>query len=150
MTLVRFKPSQKDFFVDSMIPSNMMNLIDNMFNDSIARFDRHTFFSPKVDVIETAGQYELSLAIPGIERENVSIELEKNMLKISGEKHQRKLQEGEKFHQVENQYGKFSRTFNLPENVNKDAVEASFNNGVLTVLIPKMESKETKSIIKIK
>ncbi|MBP9690043.1 MAG: Hsp20/alpha crystallin family protein, partial [Bacteroidia bacterium] len=58
--------------------------------------------------------------------------------------------EGEKHHMVENYYGKFSRTFTVPENIDKAAIEAEFNDGMLSVILPKTEAKETKNTVKIK
>lgn len=150
MTLVRFKPNTKDFFRDSLIPSNMMSLIDDIFNDSAATFERNVFFTPRADVLEKADRYEIRLALPGMKKEDINIEVEKNTLKVNGEKSQQKTEEGEKFHRTENYYGKFSRVFNLPEHASKDAIEAEFENGMLNITVPKLEVKEARNIVKIK
>ena len=150
MTLVRFKPNTKDFFRDTVVPSNMMNLIDSMFNDSNVNFERTTSFSPRVDVLEKADQYEIHMALPGMSKEEISIEVEKDTLRISGEKKVRKAAEGEKYHRVENYSGKFARIFNLPEHSNKELIGAAFENGMLNITVPKVEVKETKSTVVIK
>lgn len=150
MTLVRFKPAAKDFFRDSVVPSNMMGLIDSVFNDSVAKFERSVFFTPRVDVIEKAAQYEIHMALPGMVKDQISIEVEKDTLKISGERKMKEAGEGEKFHKIENYYGTFSRIFNLPEHADKERIEASFENGMLLVTVPKLEVKEIKNTVKIK
>lgn len=150
MTLVRFKPNTKDFFRDTVVPSNMMNLIDSMFNDSNGNFERTDSFTPRVDVLEKADQYEIQMALPGMTKEEISIEVEKDTLKISGEKKVKKAAEGEKYHRVENHSGKFSRIFNLPEHSNKEAIGAAFENGMLNITVPKVEVKETKNTVVIK
>lgn len=150
MTLVRFKPNTKDFFRDTIIPSNMMGLIDSMFNESNAHFDRDTAFTPRVDVLEKAGEYEIQMALPGMSKEEINIEVEKDTLRISGEKKAKKAAEGEKYHKTENHSGKFSRIFNLPEHSNKEAIAASFENGMLNITVPKVEIKETKNTVVIR
>lgn len=151
MTLVKFKPTfSKDIFRDALIPAQVMGLIDNMFNDSTAKFERNVFFTPRVDVVEKAAAFELHMALPGLTKEQINIELEKNLLAISGERKAIALTEGDRLHLNESYFGKFSRKFALPENINTEAVEASFNHGVLTISLPKTEVKEMKSSIKIK
>lgn len=150
MTLVRFKPNTKDFFRDNVVPSNMMSLIDSMFNEQNANFERAASFTPRVDVLEKARQYEIQIALPGMSKEEISIEVEKDTLKISGEKKAKKAAEGEKYHKIENHSGKFSRIFNLPDHSNKEAIEAAFENGMLNITVPKVDVKETKNTVTIK
>ena len=151
MTLVKFRPnSTSDFFRDSMVPSNMMSLIDSMFNDTLPKFERSVFFTPKVDVLEKENSFELHMALPGMKKEEINIEVNGEQISITGERKMRETKEGEKMHMVENYYGKFSRTFTLPENVNKQAIEAAFADGVLTLQLPKVEVKETKNTITVK
>ncbi|MFN7313502.1 MAG: Hsp20/alpha crystallin family protein [Bacteroidota bacterium] len=151
MTLVRFKPTHaKDFFRDTMVPSQMMGLIDSFFNDSAAKFERNVFFTPRVDVLENAHAFEIHMALPGIKKEHVNIAVEGDKLTISGERKMKETSKDEKMHTVETYYGKFSRTFTLPENLNKSAIEAGMNDGVLSIILPKTEVKENKSTINIK
>lgn len=150
MTLVKFKPSSRDFFRDAIIPSNMMSLFDNMFNETAAKFERNVFFTPRVDVLEKANSFEVHLALPGIKKDEINIEVDGDKLTISGERKLVETKEGEKHHMVENFYGKFSRTFTLPENIKKGGIEAEFTDGMLNVVLPKVEVKETKNVVKIK
>ena len=151
MTLVKFRPAlAKDFFRDTLIPSHVMGIIDNVFNDTTAKFERNVFFTPRVDVLEKATSFELHVSLPGLSKDQINVDVNKNQLTISGERKAIEVKEGERFHLNESYYGKFSRTFTLPENVNKDAVEATFEHGVLTISLPKTESKEVKNTIKSK
>ena len=151
MTLVKFRPTfSKDLLRDAFIPAQVMGLIDNMFNDSTAKFERNVFFTPRVDVVEKAAAFELHMVLPGLTKEQINIELEKNLLSVSGERKAVEVAEGDRLHLNESYSGKFSRKFTLPENINTDAVEASFNNGILTISLPKTEVKEVKNSIKIK
>lgn len=150
MTLVKFKPSSRDFFRDAMIPSNMMSLFDNMLNETTQKFERNVFFTPRVDVLEKNSSFEIHLALPGLKKEEINIEVDGDKLIISGERKLTETKEGEKHHMVENYYGKFSRTFTLPENINKAEIEAEYAEGMLKLMLPKIEVKETKNVVKIK
>ncbi len=151
MTMLKFKPAvAKDFFRDTVVPAHVMSLIDTVFNDSVARFERNVFFTPRVDVLEKQNSYEIHLALPGMKKEEIQIEVEAEKITISGERKLSETNTGEKFHLVENYYGKFSRTFTLPENIDKSAIEASFEHGVLTIVLNKTEAKQVKNTISIK
>lgn len=151
MTLVKFKPAiAKDFFRDSVIPTHLMSVIDSMFNDNAAKFERNVFFSPRVDVLEKNNAFELQMALPGLNKEQISIDVEGEQITVSGERKLAETSENEKHHLIENYYGKFSRTFTLPENVDKENVEAKFENGILQIVLPKVEVKTNKSAVKIK
>jgi HSP20 family protein len=151
MTLVKFRPAiAKDYFRDTVIPSQMMSVIDSMFNNTAAKFERNVFFTPRADVIEKAASFEIHIALPGLTKEEIAIEVNGDQLHVKGERKVVETKEGEHLHISENYYGKFSRTFNLPENVNTEAVEAVFNNGILNITLPKTTVKEVKNIIKIK
>lgn len=150
MTLVKFKPSSRDFFRDAMIPSNMMSLFDNILNETTQKFERNTFFTPRVNVLEKTNSFEIHLALPGIKKEEIKIELDGDKLAIYGERKLTETKEDEKYHMVENHYGKFSRTFTLPENIDKTKIEAEYSDGMLCLVLPKVEVKETKNIVTIK
>jgi len=101
---------------------------------------------PAVDVIETRDALIFRTELPGFEEKDVNLEIENNVLKISGE---RKLEETTKektYQRVERAYGKFFRTFTLPPNVNLDKVVATFNNGLLELTVPKKEEAKPRKI----
>jgi HSP20 family protein len=148
MTLVRLKPG-REFLRDSMIPQNMMRAIDDMFNESLGKFERSVHFSPRTDVVEKDDRFELHINLPGTKKEDVKIEVDADVLTISGERKFVK-EADDKYHTVESFYGSFSRSFTLPENADKEKIEASMNDGILKVDIFKSEVKQTKTSVVIK
>ena len=148
MTLVRLKPG-REFLRDSMIPQNMMRAIDDMFNESLGKFERSVHFSPRTDVVEKDDRFELHINLPGTKKEDVKIEVDADVLTISGERKFVK-EADNKYHTVESFYGSFSRSFTLPENADKEKIEASMNDGILKVYIFKSEVKQTKTSVVIK
>jgi HSP20 family protein len=145
MSIVRYNSALNDF-----VPTTFSNMIDRFFNDSLSRSGGSAYsFVPKVDIVETAQAFELHVAVPGINKEEFKIDLNDNFLTISGERKFTREKEENNFRSVETQYGTFSRSFSLPENVNASAISAKYNNGILEVVIPKDEKKTLKSTIKV-
>lgn len=106
------------------------------------------FWRPHVNITENSDQFEITAEVPGVNKDDVSVELHKNTLTISGEKKQEERKDGEKYHVVERQWGSFSRSLRLPEGVSENDLEASFSNGVLKVVVkkPPEPKHETKKI----
>lgn len=151
MTLIKFRPtSTRELLRDSMIPSNMMNVFDNFFNEAAGKFERNVFFTPRTDVTENAKSFDVHVSLPGLKKEDIKIDVEGDMLTISGERKLKNETNDEKFHMVESFYGKFSRSFTLPENVDKQHIDAELTDGILKLTIPKMDVKENKTTITIK
>lgn len=151
MTLIKFKSgTTRELLRDSMIPASVMSMFDNFFNENAAKFERNVFFTPRVDVAETTKAFEVHVTLPGMKKEEIEIEIAGDMLNISGERKLKKEQNEAKYHMVESFYGKFSRSFNLPENINKTAISAELTDGVLKIELPKSEAKENKATITIK
>jgi HSP20 family protein len=149
MTLIKFNPA-KEFFRERMMPTEINSLFDSIFNEGMAKFERNVFFTPRVDVIEKETQFLVHVALPGIKKEEINIDLAKNVMTISGERKLKNENKEDKYHMVENFYGKFSRSFTLPENVDSTKIDAQFEDGILNVFIPKAEVKQntTKVVIK--
>ena len=131
-------------------PTSFGYLIDRFFNDSLGRSGGSAYsFVPKVDIIENEKDFEIQLAVPGLNKEDFKIDLKENRLIVSGErKFDRKVDE-KHFQLIETQYGAFRREFVLPENINAEKIEAKYNNGMLELLIPKDEKKLQKATIKV-
>ncbi|MBA4146254.1 MAG: heat-shock protein Hsp20, partial [Cytophaga sp.] len=104
---------------------------------------------PKVDVIENADSFEIHFAAPGLSKEDFKIELNDNVLKVSGERKFSNEKKEKNYHSIETQYGSFSRSFNLPDNVDGAKINARYNNGILELTIPKDEKKVLKQTIKV-
>lgn len=95
---------------------------------------------PVVNIVETPNGYRLELAAPGFGKGDFQVNVEQNLLHISGAKEVARTEDGTKFHRREFSYGSFERVFRLPENIDADKVEAVFNNGILLVhLVKKAE-----------
>lgn len=106
-----------------------------------------TQFQPRCDVNETKDHYVLSMDIPGIKKEDLKIETTANQLVISGERHQSfKDLELESPQYIERNYGRFERSFTLPSSVASERIEASFENGVLNIVLPKAETAKSRTI----
>jgi HSP20 family protein len=103
-------------------------------------------FLPAVDVRETPAALIFSAELPGLKKEEVRLTLENQVLTISGErKHQAETKE-DRIHRIERSYGTFTRSFTLPGNVKMSDATASFENGVLTVTVPKVEAPKPRTI----
>lgn len=149
MTLIKFKPG-REILRDSVLPSHVMNVFDSFFNDSVGKFERNVFFTPRVDVVETDKQFEIQVALPGLNKEDVKVDIDGDVLTISGERKFNKESKEAKYHSVENFYGTFSRSFTLPEEINKEGLVAGLTNGILKIELPKMEVKANKTTIEIR
>jgi HSP20 family protein len=122
-------------------------LVNSFFGSDVNEVSgNQAFFRPSMDLVEKADAYELTASIPGLQKEDVSIELKKGELLISGERTNTRTENGDKVHLSEIVYGKFSRRFYLPENVDAQAIDAKFENGLLHISIPKSEEVKPKKI----
>jgi HSP20 family protein len=101
---------------------------------------------PAVDLTETEGEYVLKADLPGLTDKDVHIEVENNVLTVSGERKSEHEEKGNGFHRVERTYGAFSRRLALPEGVDPEAVKASFENGALEVHVPKPEARRPHKV----
>jgi HSP20 family protein len=100
---------------------------------------------PATDVIETDKEIVLKAELPGVKKEDVSVEIEGDTLTIKGERKEEKEEKGKKMHRVERFYGSFMRSFTLPENVDAKAIAAEMKDGVLEVHLPKTAAPERKA-----
>jgi HSP20 family protein len=101
---------------------------------------------PLVDIYEADDKYIVRAEVPGVEKDAVSVSIDENVLTIKGTKQFVEAKDGEQWKRVETQYGEFTRSFTLPEEVNVDQVSAAYKNGVLELSIPKVEPKKAKMI----
>jgi HSP20 family protein len=126
------------------------SLFDRYFNDAFQNISRELNFRPQVDVAETEKSFELSFSLPGLKKEEIKINLEGNVLTVSGERKLNKEQKNKNFHSVETQYGSFSRSFELPETVEINKIDASYKDGLLSIELPKTSKTIAKAEIEIK
>ena len=101
---------------------------------------------PACDVFEDKEAVKIVAELPGVRPEDVKISLENNLLTIRGEKKQQAEESSERVHRYERSYGVFERSFALPTTVDSDKVSATFQNGILTVTVPKAERARPREI----
>lgn len=100
---------------------------------------------PAVNINETEDAFELALAVPGMKKDDLNIDVNGNLLTISAEKEERKTDKDNKMTREEYNYSSFSRTFTLPDEVKKDKIDAHYADGVLKLMLPKTE--EAKKMV---
>lgn len=129
-------------------PIRFGNFFDKYLDDSFfGEGNTDVSFVPKVDIAETETAFELSIALPGLKKEDIKIDLKDSTLSISGERKLENKKEGKNYKSVETSYGKFSKSFYLPDDIAEDKITAKHENGVLELTIPKDKKKiETKTI----
>ena len=103
-------------------------------------------FLPAVDLSHDDQSYVVKVDLPGLEREDIDLTLQDQTLTLSGERKFENVEENETYSRIERSYGKFTRSFQLPSNVDNSKVTAQFENGVLTVRIPKAEEAKSRAI----
>jgi HSP20 family protein len=119
--------------------------IDRLFDDTFAR-DGNTF-TPAVDIKENDNEIRLELELAGLKPEDVEIIAENGVLTVRGEKRsERKEGDETRYQVIERTYGTFMRTFQLPQGIDEDQIKADFDNGVLTLHIPKAALPQPKRI----
>lgn len=119
----------------------MDQLFDDFFSGfGLAPFDAFESFStftPQVDVVENDREIKVLAELPGLDEKDVEVALDGTTLMISGEKKAEKEDRGDNYYHVERSYGSFRRAVPLPNEVDTDKIDATFKNGVLTVVLPK-------------
>ena len=144
MDLIRWNPWNE--FV------SLRERMNRMFEDSLFRPERHEdgvglgAWSPAVDMFEKDDKFVIKAELPGLDKKDVNVDLQNGVLTLKGErKHESEVKE-ENFYRREMSYGKFMRSFRLPADVDADKIRAEFQNGLLTVEVPKPEEHKPKQI----
>ena len=106
---------------------------------------------PPADVSETDNAYEITAELPGMDEKNVEVKVANGVLTIRGEKQDEKEEKKKGYHMRERSYGSFERSFQVPDGVDADKIEANFKKGVLTVILPKSaEAQKAEKKITVK
>ena len=130
MNIVRFDPWRE---------------FDGFFSRPVSGSGQPANWVPAVDISENDSEYLIELELPAVTSEDVSVSVEKGVLNVSGERAAR-AGDTDKPVRRERRYGKFSRAFRLPENVNEEQIQATFRDGVLTVVLTKSVQEEPRRI----
>ena len=142
MTIVKWKPMRQ--LTSTGLFDEMDAWMDQVFNRRPIVSHGSDTWMPAFAVHESDTEYLVTADIPGLEKKEINISLQEKILTVSGER--KNSTEDKANHYCEIQYGKFSRSFNLPEDVKGDDIQAKFKNGVLTLSIPK--TQEVKPEVK--
>jgi HSP20 family protein len=105
-----------------------------------------TAWAPALDISERKDAYLVTVELPGVEADDLEITMEDGLLTIQGERQFTAESSEEQFHRIERRYGAFRRSITLPAQVQAEQIQASFDNGVLQIVVPKMEEAKPKRI----
>jgi len=130
--------------------SNLNTFLERFFDDTHLMATSKGAFVPKVDVAETAKEFEIQVAVPGLTKSDFQIAIEEDRLIISGERKFKEEKNEKNYHSIETHYGSFSRSFYIPDNVDKSAIEATYDSGILKLSLPKDEKKIVKKLVEVK
>jgi HSP20 family protein len=143
MAITRWRP-----FRDLVsIQDEMNRLFDDFFGRPVTRPEWEEAWSPSVDVSETKDNVIINAEIPGMNKEDVKVSVQDNVLTLSGERKQEKEEKNANYHRIERSYGSFSRSFTLPTSVQADKVKATYKDGILKITLPKTEEVKPKEIL---
>jgi HSP20 family protein len=142
VTIVRWEP----FRELSSLQTEMNRLFNAAFDASPGTATAARRWTPAMDLLETDEEFVLRADLPGMTESDVSIELEDNVLTVSGERKTEHEDKREGFYRMERSFGAFSRSLTLPKGVDPEAVNAAVDRGVLEVRIPKPEQRKPRKI----
>ncbi|VAX22257.1 hypothetical protein MNBD_NITROSPINAE04-674 [hydrothermal vent metagenome] len=145
MTILGWGPSRRIIFLHEKM--------GRIFDEAIAALNAdsrlHSIWTPPCDICETSRDFILKMETPGVQLDDVLLEIRGATVTIAGEKKRSQSGSARRYHRVERNGGKFRRSFTLPHSVDEKKVSASLKDGALTVILPKRKAKKSSSIIKI-
>ena len=134
------------------LPREMENFLERFWHDPIVaswtpgRSEDLAAWTPGVDVVEETDAYIFHADLPGVPKENVDITFEDNILTVAGTRERREESGTGQYRRIERRYGRFTRSFALPSQVDTSKVDASFRDGVLVIRVPKAETAKARKI----
>lgn len=140
MELVSWEP----FGQFNKLHSRLSELFEDTFNQ--AQVGVNGRWTPPMDILEAKEAYIIRAELPGVKKEDISVELKDGTLTLSGERKPEQLAEGVAYRAVERVNGKFIRTVILPKTVNHEGIRASYTDGVLEIHVPKAEEAKPRQI----
>ena len=136
-------------------PFRDLNLIQDRMNRLFEEANRSrgadepaatTSWSPAVDIFETESEIVVKAELPGVDKKDIDLRIENNVLMLRGERHFEKESKEENYHRIERSYGAFSRSFSIPALVSEENIRADYKDGVLKIMLPKKEQARPKQI----
>jgi HSP20 family protein len=141
MALIQWQPAAEL----TTIQNEMNRLFNSVFDQPGSGAGARRWI-PAMDLVETGNHYVLRADLPGLSEGDVNVQLEGNVLTISGERKAEHEEHEQGYYRVERAFGSFSRALTLPNGIDPDAVQAHFDRGVLEVSIPKPEQKKPRQV----
>ena len=144
MAITRWDP-----FRDLSLLQERMNRV---FEDAAVRGWKNdepsatTSWSPAVDIYETDNEIMVQAELPGVDRKDIALQLENNVLTLKGDRRFEKETNQDNYHRIERSYGGFSRAFTIPTIVDEDKIRADYRDGILKIALPKKEQVKAKQI----
>jgi HSP20 family protein len=154
MAIVRWNPARELLSIEREF-GRMFNNFEKRFGfgnggDGNEEYE-NAVWSPLTDISENKDNYTLKLDLPGIDKKDVKISYSDGQLHVSGERKLEKEEKDSKYHRVERSYGKYYRSFTLPEKIKDSGIDAEFKDGQLIITVPKSEEAKPKELeIKVK
>ena len=136
-------------FLTKYSPLDEFRDFGSRFNSLLSEFDNKesslSSFTPVVNTREGEFAYHVDTDLPGVKKEDIKIDIKDNILTISGERNHKEEVKEEDYHRIETSFGKFERSFTLPNGTDSENITASSKDGVLEVVIPKLKSETEKA-----
>jgi HSP20 family protein len=129
-----------------MDPFRDLRTIEDEFDRVMGRALSRDTWMPALDVRESEDRYEVHVDLPGLDPDDVNVTFEDGMLTVSGKRLFREEDRGDTWHRIERGFGTFARSIRLPQTADPERIEASFDKGVLTVVVPKTEQAKPRTI----
>lgn len=125
---------------------SLRRAMDDIFNETLTGLEHPASWDMAMDVSETEDGYTIRASVPGAKADDIEITYNNNTLTVRGETREEETREGEKYHLRERRYGSFSRSIMLPTRVNADQINADYQDGILTIHLPKAEEARPRRI----
>lgn len=138
MTLVKWQPNH--------LVNYWEKEVEDLFNEFFKMENVGLDWQPKAEFRESIEAYQVEIELPGVDKKAISVELDKDQLRVKGEKKNENKETEEDYYQSERSFGSFSRQFTIPGPVKIDAITAEFDNGLLQVTVPKAGAAKLKTI----
>ena len=150
MTLVKLKrPTGTNYVTSPFFPSNVNEIFDNFFTNKWNTEERANFV-PATNIVENEKDFRIEISAPGFTKTYIKVAVENETLIVTGEHKEEKNETKENYTRKEFNYGSFTRSFTLPENINTETLEAKYENGILSIVLPKRTEEKVKAVKEVK